>query len=435
MFKMSLFKKVALGIAALAVVAFASVPFVSASQGRDYDTNAVMFGGALNYAELVNKYDHGTGKQYQSSTELQHLYTTLGMGKVYFPKLQEGRVYKDGRVIVNNKVVWTNAESMGRHFMTGSTRDNRFPYPVYWRSTKVSFASESIPAFVYVNDDGKMAFAIIKSCGNPVKGEGVKVPPVKTYNLTVKKFEDKNGNKVKDINESLMQGWKFTVKGNGVDKAITTDRNGSATVTGLKNGTYTVEELAVKDWNCTTGIKRTVVIKDGNVEVWYGNKKQEVIIRTTYLIIAKKFEDVDGDAKHDENEKWIENWSIKLTGNGVSKEYLTNAEGAVTFTGLQAGTYTVTEEQKTGWKNITPLSQTVTVPTSKTIEPIVEFGNQKVKEVIVTPKGEVQQPQPLPVSGPVDAAAGAFGVIGIGGSGAYYLKGKKILASTLKKIK
>jgi hypothetical protein len=262
-------------------------PFLNealASSGRDYDSNAIMYGGALTYAELINKYDHGTGKQFQSSTELQNFYKTLGMGKEFFPKLVEGKVYKDGHVTVGNKTVATNVYSAGRHDMPGSTRDSRFPYPVFWRHPSVSFRSNALDAFVYVNDDNTMAFAIIKSCGNAVKGVGVK----QKHKITVEKFEDKNGNKIKDSEEGMLSGWSFKVTGNGIDKTVMTGVNGTVEVKDLPNGTYTITEVLQTGWTNTTGLTKTVTIKDADQTVCFGNKK---VPEKKFRIKVIKFED------------------------------------------------------------------------------------------------------------------------------------------------
>jgi uncharacterized repeat protein (TIGR01451 family) len=147
-----------------------------------------------------------------------------------------------------------------------------------------------------------------------------------------------------------------------------------------------------------------------------------------YAITVRKYEDLDGDAARDSNEAWLSGWSIRLTGNGVNLEYLTNSDGRVTFHNLPAGTYTVAEVQKSGWTNTTALSKTVTVNSEKG-NGYVEFGNKKV----VVPVSE-PTPEPLPVTGPAEAMAGILATMGIGGGSYAYRKSRKRLTDSFKKF-
>lgn len=430
--KLSLFKKMLIGAGALLVASLAIVPAFSASQPRDFNGNAIMYGGAYSITELTNKAEKGTGQPHQGPGELNSFYTKLGMSPNYFDEMTNGTVYKDGRVVVAGKVVASKVYSAGRHDIDSSTRDNSFSYPIYWRHPSVSFVSDSIPAFVYMNYDGTMAFAVLKACGNPIKGVGVKTKPVPKYSLTVRKFEDVNGNKKKDTGESFLPGWTFRITGNNVDKTVVTGKDGSITVTGLLAGKYKVTESMQSGWSSTTGIEGTVTISNKNVEICFGNRKIPVKPNDTFSIKARKYEDINGNAKHDDNEPWLANWDIKLSGNNMDREFMTSDDGTVIFTNLPAGTYTVSEEMQTGWHNVTPISQKVTIPDPKTLEGYVEFGNQK-NSTPVTPQGVVEQ-APLPTAGPIDAVGGIFGGLSLASAGIYYRKGKVNLKNAFKKF-
>jgi uncharacterized repeat protein (TIGR01451 family) len=161
---------------------------------------------------------------------------------------------------------------------------------------------------------------------------------------------------------------------------------------------------------------------------------------TDYKIKAIKYEDLDGDGIKDSNESYISNWTMTLTGNGVNKTVKTNSNGEAVFSGLSIGTYTVTEGTLSGWKNITPLTQTVTIEKGATNkEYVVCFGNQKLvpgetTTTIVTPTTIIEGKGNLPISGPVEAAAGTFATIGLSGAGYYYWKSKKALFGALRKF-
>lgn len=409
------------------------VPVVRASQPRDYDANAIIYGGAYSISELNRKINKGTGKPYQSTNQLKHFFNTLGIYQEQFGELSDGYVYKDGRVVVNGKVVYQDAKSSGRQYIAGSVKDETFNYPVYWRHTKQSFASDKIPAYAYMNSDGSFAYGIIKSCGNPVKGVGVKKPRVQTHRMEIRKFYDFNGDGKWQEGERYMAGWSFRVTGDNFDKTVKTDKNGVAVVSDLKNGKYQVREAQKTGWKDTTGTKKTAEIKNGNAYVVFGNKYQEEEEKDIkFKVVAVKFEDTDGDTVHDGDEPTVADWSIRLTGNGVNQEFLTKDDGSFTFDNLSAGEYTVTEERRAGWGNKTPLVQTVTV--NKTIgDGYVEFANQRGAEQIIT-AGYVGN-ESLPVTGPLEMLAGSFAAIGLGGAGFMYHRSKAKVKHAFEKLK
>ena len=150
--------------------------------------------------------------------------------------------------------------------------------------------------------------------------------------------------------------------------------------------------------------------------------------KKSFYIVAKKYNDTDGDGKHDQSEAWLADWGIRLTGNGITKEYLTNKDGYVTFRDLPAGTYQVTEEQIAGWTNVTPLVQTVTVGDGQ--NGYVEFGNKQIPETVLTSTPPVS----LPVSGPVEAVAGTFAAAGLTGAGFMYRKSRMKLKDSFKRF-
>lgn len=430
-----LFKKKTslLTIAGFIIVSLFAIPFAKASQPRDYDNNSVIYGGAYTVSELRGDLSNGTGKPNQSAYELKKLFSHLGMGieNLTTSTLQDGVVSKNGNVTVNGKIVAYNALSMGRNKTAHSTQVSGVSYPIYWRPTSDSFVSGSIPAFVYINYDGSMAFAIIKSCGNPVKGVGIRVKPVTTYKVTVNKFNDLNGNMTKENTEPMLPNWSFRITGSNYDQTVQTTENGTITVSGLKAGTYTVTEIQKAGWTNTTPLQRTITITNSDLSVWFGNRLIPVQPSDTFTIRARKFEDLNGNAKREDNEPWLAGWTIRLTGNNLDRTFETNNEGTVIFSNLPAGTYTVSEVQQSGWTNITPLSQSVVVPNQATLEGYVEFGNKRIAKP-VAPTGVAQ---PLPTSGPLDSVLGSLGGISLASAGIYYRRGKKNLNAAFKTVK
>ena len=71
-------------------------------------------------------------------------------------------------------LVATDATTAGRQFMPGSTKVLTGGTVYYSRPPSVSFQSSSLSAFVVMNN-GRFAYAIIASCGNPVKATPVTI--------------------------------------------------------------------------------------------------------------------------------------------------------------------------------------------------------------------------------------------------------------------
>jgi hypothetical protein len=84
-------------------------------------------------------------------------------------------------------LVATNAMTAGRQNISGSTKMANGGTVYYMRPPSVSFRSSSLPAFVVMDND-RFTFAIIASCGNPVKAAPVTAvkPKVKAAATTVR---------------------------------------------------------------------------------------------------------------------------------------------------------------------------------------------------------------------------------------------------------
>jgi subtilisin family serine protease len=103
----------------------------------------------------------------------------------------------------------------------------------------------------------------------------------------------------------------------------------------------------------------TVDVGDGEIvnDVNFGN--QQIVPGEIHGI---KWNDLDGDGTQDEDEPGLEGWTIYLDDNqngqlDVGEEStLTDANGEYEFTNLDAGTYTVAEEQQSGWEQTYPSS-------------------------------------------------------------------------------
>ncbi len=156
---------------ALALSAFVGIAYAA----QDCDNNAVVYCGAQTQAELQQKIATGDGK----NGDIRQIYTQYGISTSQIDRTVNGTVTKDGKVIVNGQTVATGAQSVGRQFIPGSTQQGT----VYIRPTSVSFKQDSLEAFVYM-PNGTFAWAILKSCGNPVVANAVPKPVTPTVKPT-----------------------------------------------------------------------------------------------------------------------------------------------------------------------------------------------------------------------------------------------------------
>jgi LPXTG-motif cell wall-anchored protein len=155
--------------------ALAAVEFTTS---RECNSNAVLYCGALNTSDVEKKY---------SNAGVAEIYDYFGISKADVLALKTtavaGRVYKNGEVTVNGKVVATNAVTAGRNDKTGSTKVTHKGVTFYKRAPSVSFKVDYISSFVVLKD-GQFDFAIIASCGNPVFAKPIPTPTPTTPTVT-----------------------------------------------------------------------------------------------------------------------------------------------------------------------------------------------------------------------------------------------------------
>ena len=435
---------------------------VLASELRDYDANAVIYGGAYSISELRDRVQNGSGPNpsggvygnWQSPNGVRTFFNGIGIREEQWgvqadgkQHLTNGTVNKNGQVIVGGIVVASGVFSAGRENMGASTLKYYGPIPIYWREPKYSFKPDSLDAFVYLNSDGTFGYAIIKSCGNPVLKSNlyadvkpIQVPQVQKFTITVKKFNDKDGDKKRDGNEGFLQGWEFTIKGNGINRPVkTTNKNGELVFGNLPAGTYTITEKMKSGWESTTGLSKKITVGP-NKTVLFGNKVKPIKVTpkiAKFNLTIIKFNDKDGDKKKDSNEEALADWEFTLKGNGVEKKGKTDAQGKLVFTDLTNGSYTITETKKEGWTVTTANPLTVTIKDS---DQTVLFGNKK--PVPVTPMNGETPPKEvtpetvaetggLPQAGAEEAGM-AFGFTSLGSGMLYWLRSRKLLAKALK---
>lgn len=171
--------------------------------------------------------------------------------------------------------------------------------------------------------------------------------------VTVCKYDDKNGDGL-TTGDTKLSGWTINLVGpSNYAKSVVTSENGCATFDNLDYGTYTYSE------NLQSGWIETNSEKDHTVTVGVGSLIHNVELTNFKLgsISGYKWNDLDGDGEREEGEPGMGDWTIKLfKGDEELQTKQTGTDGAYTFDGLQAGSYRVCEVQQAGWTQTWPLN-------------------------------------------------------------------------------
>lgn len=221
---------------------------------------------------------------------------------------------------------------------------------------------------------------------------GANAPPVdpgvsvtfgnfETIDISGVKFDDADGDGVKDAGEVGLPGWTIFLDANnngsldGTEPSDTTGANGNYTFTNLGPGTYRVREALQTGWVQTTSPVDIQAQSGQDETVNVGNFEK-------ITISGMKFEDTDGDGTKDAGETGLSGWTIFVDANnngsldGGEANDTTDTNGNYSFADLGPGTYRVREVLQNGWEHTT-LDPDVT-PTSGNDVPGVDFGNFKL---------------------------------------------------------
>lgn len=154
-------------VAASSILLFNFLGGISnAALPRDCDNNSIVYCGSVTAGELATKYREN------KTHDLPAIYNSYGLSANEMTHAgsysRMGEVRKDGRVIVGGRTVATDAQSIGRHNMAGSHPKVIGGRTYYESPPSTSFVSQSIAAFVFFDSNGDFKAAVLTSCDNPL---------------------------------------------------------------------------------------------------------------------------------------------------------------------------------------------------------------------------------------------------------------------------
>ena len=207
------------------------------------------------------------------------------------------------------------------------------------------------------------------------------------------KFNDLNGNGVRDEGEPGLANWTITLASESSSATTQTDEIGFYEFTGVADNSYTVCETLQSGWaqtmpssgaTCPDGFGYAINVSGGqsSADNDFGNQQLPGVIS------GVKFKDLDSDGVRDANEPGLFGWTIFIDANGNGTldsgetSTTTGADGNYSFT-LPAGTYTVYEVQQSGWTQTTPNPDPILLGAGQSVTG-VDFGNSPFAQASIS---------------------------------------------------
>ncbi|HEY0105007.1 MAG TPA: SdrD B-like domain-containing protein [Rhizomicrobium sp.] len=177
--------------------------------------------------------------------------------------------------------------------------------------------------------------------------------------VCITKYNDLNGNGVRDSGEPVLPGWLFTVKNSAgaiVDFGTTNAQGVFCTTHPLSPGSASVVETPQSGWTSTDPggalpTKAVTVVAGQTVYVAFGNH----VPTPKGQICVTKYNDLNANGVYASGEPLLAGWQFTITGPSGPITLTTGANGAAcTPINLTLGTYVVTEVSQTGWVSTAP---------------------------------------------------------------------------------
>lgn len=193
--------------------------------------------------------------------------------------------------------------------------------------------------------------------------------------LQIVKFEDVNGNGVRDAGEPGVPNWTFRLtnpQGNG--SVVRTGSDGTIVAPSVPAGLWTVEEVVDPLWAAITPVSGQVTVPPNGTGTWIaGNVRPAPISGVVYI-------DTNRNGIRDVGEAPRSNVRLVLEGSrpgGITvatRETRSAADGTYNFPGLLPGTYSVAVAVPGGLTATSPRTISPIGITSNTGSPNNNFG-------------------------------------------------------------
>jgi hypothetical protein len=384
---------------------------------RDCDETAIIHCGVMTLSELKTKYAAN------EAGDLPAIYKAFNVD-TSFSGLVDGVVYRDGTVVVNGKTVATGAMTAARNLpggdIAGSTANVISPsvWPAQYITGK--------PAFVKVVD-GKFMYAVLKTCGNPVKATPTYTPPkppAPTPTATcvsvqaIKKSRDSYDFKgtAATTNGATVSNYAFTVTHSSGSAKIVNVGSSALTATSgalkLEVGTHTVKLVVTTSLGAKTSAacQTTVTVPEEDKTVVCNPTTGEII--TVPTSEASKY---------------------KPEGDIACKARVCNPATGEVITVNKSEVDRFKPEGDDACKDArvcdASTKQVITVP--KTEADKYESEDSELCKVQGTSTKVVETPPTIASTGPADILMGGAGISSLTAAGYYWRASRRRLISTL----
>ncbi|TAG45704.1 MAG: hypothetical protein EAZ33_06840, partial [Oscillatoriales cyanobacterium] len=230
-------------------------------------------------------------------------------------------------------------------------------------NSSISFPAGAIPAI-----------PVTTQSGLAVTGQNFGI--FKNITITGQKFNDLNGNGVKEGAEPGLEGWKILLEpqtfiGTAVPRSTTTDASGNYTFTDVGAGTFLLREEQKTGWQQTFPVPPAATRLTTASGV---NIANTTTLPTNFgnfqvgKISGIKFNDRNKNGVQDAGEPALAGWRIYLDANNngtlepTETATVTDITGKYQFNDLPFATYNVRELVEPGWTQIAPAAS-ATAPT------------------------------------------------------------------------
>lgn len=430
-------------VGALVMINLTNTQTQGVSTYRNYSADAIIQGGAITEAELIQKYD-------QNASGVQSIFNHYGItrsdltGKT--SEIKHGTVYQDGRVVVDGKTVATGAYSVSRKPFYDSRgnapRTVTINGTTFYEGPNMSIFLQAVDAYVFFRD-GQFYRAVLSSCSNPIMATPTEVKkPEPIYSCDLLEHEKIDRTRFKFTSTATAKNGAEIVRysydfGDGSK----TSRTSTNVVEHKyeKPGTYTVTMTV--DVRAKGKVTTGVAGKNCKVTVTVEEAPKVPVARCDSLLpraIQGKDRTYAFTLRYTaENGATLENVTYNF-GDGTSERFDKDNGVNVEHTYVSPGTYTITTtlnfkvtEAGTTTDKSANCTAEVTVPKPDNCPLPGKENLPKNSPDCVEPP--VETPPELPQTGLGEWFAGATGLAALAAAAYYWNMSRKHLIKTMLK--